>query len=422
MTAIKVQNVSKIYKLYDKPVDRLKESIHPFGKKYHKDFYALKDISFEIKRGETIGIIGKNGSGKSTLLKMITGVLTPSAGMIEANGKISALLELGAGFNLELTGIENIYLNGTLMGFSREDVDKKLNDILSFADIGDFIYQPVKLYSSGMFARLAFSVAINVEPDILIVDEALAVGDVKFQTKCFNKFTSLKEKGVTILFVSHDISSIRNFCDKTMWIHEGHLKEIGDTVEVTAEYMEFMNSTQLEKGYEENEQESVYLKQSNFQPINRWGSNVGLIRYAEIYNQKGKITDVFETFEKIKLDIVFYIPEEIDFENLSVAFSIKNVTGIDLVVSTTFDSERIRFNRNGCYAEVSFEFENYLNVGEYILVVALEDRSQIVPEYYDYIEGAKYFKVVSNKKLFGMFNIPVNQTLIYVEEKQDEAN
>ncbi|KNZ70029.1 ABC transporter [Thermincola ferriacetica] len=240
--AIKVQNVSKIYKLYDKPIDRLKESINPFGKKYHKDFYALKDVSFEVKKGETVGIIGKNGSGKSTLLQLITGVLTPTTGSIQVNGKVSALLELGAGFNPELTGIENVYLNGTIMGYSKEEMDKRLDDILSFADIGDYVKQPVKTYSSGMFVRLAFAVAVSVDPDILIVDEALAVGDMHFQLKCIDKMKSFKEDGKTILFVSHDIYSVRNFCDHVIWMMDGKIYLRGNVLSVTDQYMDYVKS------------------------------------------------------------------------------------------------------------------------------------------------------------------------------------
>jgi ABC-type polysaccharide/polyol phosphate transport system ATPase subunit len=182
-TAISIQNLTKIYPLYDKPQDRFKEALSPFRKSYHRDFYAMRDVDIEIRRGETVGIVGKNGAGKSTLLKMITGVLTPSSGTIEIKGRIASLLELGAGFNPEMTGLENIYLNGTLMGFSDKEMDSKIEAILKFADIGDFIHQPVKMYSSGMFARLAFSVSINVEPDILIIDEALSVGDMALQMK-----------------------------------------------------------------------------------------------------------------------------------------------------------------------------------------------------------------------------------------------
>lgn len=191
--AIKVNNVSKIYRLYDKPTDRLKEALGFSKKKRYKEHYALNNVSFDVKRGETVGIIGTNGSGKSTILKIITGVLNPSMGDVKIAGRISALLELGAGFNMEYTGIENIYLNATMMGFTREETDAKLQSILDFADIGDFVYQPVKTYSSGMFVRLAFAVSINIDPDILIVDEALSVGDVFFQVKCYHKFEEFKK-------------------------------------------------------------------------------------------------------------------------------------------------------------------------------------------------------------------------------------
>ena len=237
--AIKVNDLTKFYKLYDKPTDRVKESLNPFGKVYHKEFYALNGVSFAIHRGETIGIIGKNGSGKSTLLKMITGVVTPSSGTIEVDGRISALLELGAGFNPEFTGIENIYMNGTIMGYSKEAMDAKLEAILAFADIGDFVYQPVKMYSSGMFARLAFAVAINVDPDILIVDEALSVGDVFFQNKCFRRFEEMRSNNTTILFVSHDLGAIKMFCDRVLWLKDGEVFMLGDRDEVCAAYMNY---------------------------------------------------------------------------------------------------------------------------------------------------------------------------------------
>ena len=233
--AIKIENLTKVYQLYNKPQDRLKEALHPFRKSYHHDFYALNDVSFEVKKGETVGIIGKNGAGKSTLLKIITGVLTPSYGNVEVQGKIASLLELGAGFNPEMTGYENIYFNGTLMGFSKEEMDTKINDILEFANIGEFINQPVKMYSSGMFARLAFSVAINVDADILIVDEALSVGDMLFQAKCIAKMTKLMEEGTTILFVSHDIHAVRALCNQGIYLEKGNVifsGNAGDAVDL----------------------------------------------------------------------------------------------------------------------------------------------------------------------------------------------
>jgi len=284
--AIKVENLSKCYKLYEKPTDRLKESLHPLRKKYHRDFYALQHVSFDIKRGETVGIIGKNGSGKSTLLKMITGVLTPSAGEISVDGKISALLELGAGFNPEFTGVENIYMNGTIMGFSKLEMDAKLHDIIDFADIGDFIYQPVKMYSSGMFARLAFAVAINIDPDILIVDEALSVGDVFFQNKCFKKFQELKAKNVTILFVSHDMGSIKQMTQRVLWLKQGQ-QTMFDTTEVVCE--------------------AYFNEQLNMQ--NEWNQDLDVVKdkiLADIIKNDGKmiLPKLYTTGKKLVSDDV----------------------------------------------------------------------------------------------------------------------
>jgi teichoic acid transport system ATP-binding protein len=259
--AIKVSHLTKVYKLYDKPVDRLKESLHPLKKKYHKEFYALNDVSFEIKKGETVGIIGKNGAGKSTLLKIITGVLTPSSGHVHVNGRIASLLELGAGFNPEYTGVENIYLQGTLMGYNREEMEEKIDTILEFADIGDFVHQQVKTYSSGMFARLAFAVAINVDPDILIVDEVLSVGDARFQAKSIKKMESIKKKGTTILFVSHGIEQVKRFCQKAIWIDKGKIRQIGDQASVGDMYTDSLHLESLENS--KDEEKSLIKKNTN---------------------------------------------------------------------------------------------------------------------------------------------------------------
>ena len=220
-TAIQVKDLEKAYKLYDKPSDRLKEALGFGRKKRYKEHYALKGVDMSIYQGETVGIIGTNGSGKSTILKIITGVLNPTKGSVNVNGRISALLELGAGFNMEYNGIENVYLNGTMIGFSKKEIDAKMDEILGFADIGDYVYQPVKTYSSGMFVRLAFAVAINIDPEILIVDEALSVGDVFFQAKCYHKFEEFKKMGKTIVFVSHDLGSISKYCDRVVLLNQG---------------------------------------------------------------------------------------------------------------------------------------------------------------------------------------------------------
>src|SRR5271169_4397552 len=234
---IRVEELTKIYKLYAKPVDRLKETISPFRRRYHREFFALKDISFNVHMGQTLGIIGKNGSGKSTLLKILTGVLTPSSGRVISTGRISALLELGTGFNPEATGIENIYFSGTIMGYTNDEIGRKVPDILNFADLGEFIYQPVKIYSSGMFVRLAFAVAINVDPDILIIDEALSVGDIRFQQKCFRKIREFQKNNKTIILVTHDVGAVKSFCNSALWLVEGALYLMGEPDDVCKKYI-----------------------------------------------------------------------------------------------------------------------------------------------------------------------------------------
>ena len=238
--AIKVSNVSKHYHIYDKPLDRLKQSLYRGRKKFYKDFKALEDVSFEVKKGETLGIIGRNGSGKSTLLQMICGTLTPTNGSIKINGRVAALLELGAGFNPEFTGRENVYMNAAILGLSKQEIDDRYEDIEGFANIGDFIEQPVKTYSSGMYVRLAFSVAINVEPDILIVDEALSVGDMNFQAKCMTAITRIQENGTTVLFVSHDIGTVKSLCSRGIYLDAGSVKMIGKAADVAERYVRDM--------------------------------------------------------------------------------------------------------------------------------------------------------------------------------------
>jgi lipopolysaccharide transport system ATP-binding protein len=239
-TAISITNLTKVYKLYDKNIDRLKESIHPLGKQYHRKFSALNDVSLEVRTGEVLGIIGKNGAGKSTLLNIIAGVTTPTRGDLETRGKVTALLGLGTGFNPELTGVENIYLNGTLQGYTKEQMDAKMEDILAFADIGSFAYQPIKIYSSGMQARLGFAVAIHVDPEILIIDEVLAVGDELFRRKCYAKIESFMEEGKTILFVTHGVSTVNELCTRAILMDQGELILEGPPKLVTIHYMKYL--------------------------------------------------------------------------------------------------------------------------------------------------------------------------------------
>ena len=331
--AIKVENLTKIYKLYEDPIDRMKESLHWRGKKYHKDFYALNDLNFEIKKGETVGIIGKNGSGKSTLLKIITGVLSPTAGKVIVNGRVSALLELGAGFNPEYTGIENIYFQGNLMGYEQEEIDSKLKEILEFADIGDFINQPVKMYSSGMFARLAFAVAINVEPDILIVDEALSVGDAKFQNKCLTKIKTLQDSGVTVLFVSHSTSQINSICSSAIWVSSGNLVAEGSAQDVTSLYIFDQNKHERESVQNvENKSQQFFEDNIEYRTsiieVMKNSKDLQFIGY-KILNEFGKDISTINKPGVYELEIKYFINNDIVCP--FAVFMLENVIGESII-------------------------------------------------------------------------------------------
>lgn len=349
--AIKVENLSKVYRLYDKPTDRLKESIHPMRKKYHKDFYALNDVSFEVKKGETVGIIGKNGSGKSTLLKIITGVLTPSSGNVIVNGRVSALLELGAGFNPEYTGIENIYLNGTLMGYSKEEMGTKVQDIIDFADIGDFVYQPVKMYSSGMFARLAFAVAINIDPEILIVDEALSVGDAAFQAKCFRKFNEFKKNGKTILFVTHSMDTIIKYCSSGIVLNDGKKIEEGLPNKMVDVYKKLLvncyNTSNIEQKSTTKELRDELDWKKNFQLNSNalnYGNNFAEIIDFGIFDEQDNPTTAFFNDEVVKVKMRIKFKHTV--KDPIFAFTIKDVKGQELTGTNTMheDIETGAFN------------------------------------------------------------------------------
>lgn len=369
--AIKVENLSKVYKLYDRNLDRVRDALSLTRQKLYKEHYALHNVNFDIKKGETVGIIGTNGSGKSTILKIITGVLNPTEGQVIVDGRISALLELGAGFNMEYTGIENVYLNGTMIGFSKEEIDQKLDAILEFADIGDFVYQPVKTYSSGMFVRLAFAVAINIEPEILIVDEALSVGDVFFQNKCYHKFEEFKKMGKTILFVSHDLSSISKYCDRVVLLNkgvkmaEGTPKEMVDLykkVLVGQEDTEFVGS-----GKTLQDVTSTWKEQMTLNPeADTYGSGRAEITDFAIFDESGNVNNVLEkgTSFKIKLKVKF-------FERLQMpilAFAIKNLHGTTLCgTNTMYEKMAIDIREEGQEFEVTFLQNMDLQRGEYLL-------------------------------------------------------
>lgn len=367
--AIIAKNISKVYKLYEKPINRLKESLSIRRKTYHRPFFALNDISIEIERGEVVGIIGKNGSGKSTILKIITGVSSPTSGEIQVNGKVSALLELGAGFNLEYTGIENIFLNGMMMGFNRDEMESKLDEILEFADIGDFVYQPVRSYSSGMFARLAFSVAINVDPDILIVDEALAVGDLKFQIKCMEKFSEFREKGKTILFVSHDINSIKRYCSRAIWLNSGRIEAQGNTDLICDRYTDYLKYGDVASKPAPTKDSNVQLKLND--------DVVGFINSLSLINEYGVEIEEVHHNSKLTLKIEF----EMNTDDLDIVIGVAIHTIDDIYVcgiNTLLDKRKVLYQkgRNTIY----LEYENFhLLGGSYYFDVAIFEQNAHVP-------------------------------------------
>lgn len=294
--AIKVSNVSKHYHIYDKPLDRLKQSLYRGKRQFYTEFKAIDNVSFEIKEGETVGIVGRNGAGKSTLLQMICGTLTPSFGDIQINGRVAALLELGAGFNPEFTGSENVYMNAALLGLTKKEIDERYEEILEFADIGEFIHHPVKTYSSGMYVRLAFSVAVCVEPDVFVIDEALAVGDTNFQLKCIDRLNKLKDQGTTILFVSHSTDQIKRFCDKCIWIDEGKITDIGAAAKICDKYVERELQNNLSNASDLHELASV----KNDSDIE---GGISICRIKNIKLNK----DLFSEFESFSVDVEYTI-------------------------------------------------------------------------------------------------------------------
>lgn len=405
------ENLVKQYKLYNNPKDRLKEALFPFIKPRHILFNAINGISFSINKGDTIGIIGKNGSGKSTLLKIITGVIHQTFGNIHVNGKIAALLELGAGFNPEMTGVENIYLNGIVTGYSRKDIDGKLKEIIDFADIGEYIYQPVKTYSSGMFARLAFSVAINVEPDILIVDEALAVGDMSFQVKCFKKFKDFKEQNKTILFVSHDLSSVLKMCDKCILLSHGQIKSQGDTKQVVDDYKKILAAIE-----EDNVISDTVVKIDNNSII--WKEKIQQNpEYSEYGNKRITIIDygIFDINDNsiniISNDEVVKIKMKVQINDNSIeypifAFTIRDFHGNDICgTNTLYENIDTTEFINSKVLVIEFQQKLALKSGKYTISFGTTQFTEEKLEVFHRLYDMCLIEVHSVKNLVGIFDI-----------------
>ena len=449
--AIEVRDVTKVYRLYDKNTDRLKEALGLTKKCLHKDFYALNGVSFDVEEGQSVGIIGTNGSGKSTMLKIITGVLTPTSGQVAVRGKVSALLELGAGFNSEYTGIENIYMNGTMMGFSKAEMDAKLDEILKFADIGDFVYQPVKSYSSGMFVRLAFALAINVEPEILIVDEALSVGDIFFQSKCYHHMDKLRKNGTTILMVTHDMSSVLKYCDKAILLNDGDKVAEGrpgemidlykrilagqfdadtengsdvkktagakaaesDNIEAGAKASE---SGSLEAGAKDSDSDNIdagagdkgtELMRSimNVNPnVNEYGDKRAEIYDFGIIDKDGRLTNLVlkgETFT-IRERIRFNAPIEAPI----FTYTFRDKKGNDLSgTNTMFENIEVKPAKVGDCYEVEFTQEMNLQGGEYLLSMSCTGFELGEHVVYHRLYDLLNLTVISNKNTVGVYDM-----------------
>ncbi len=413
--AIEVENLSKVYFLYEKPIDRLWESLSLRRKSHHKDFHALDPISFQIQKGSCFGIIGVNGSGKSTLLKMITGVLNPTTGSVKVNGKVSALLELGAGFNMEFTGIENIYLNGTVMGYTKAEIEAKIPEIEAFADIGEFIRQPVKTYSSGMFARLAFAVAINVDPDILIVDEALSVGDIYFQSKCFRKFDEFKKKGKTIIFVTHDMGSVLNYCDDVIVLNKGSLMGRGDAPSMVDLYKRILANQSLEDvSVEEEPKEEKTVVEAPFEA--GWKEHLALNPKPSVYgdhkaeiidfaiiDHKGHITNTVLKGEPFQIKVAIRLHE--DLPGLISTMTVKNNQGVALMGTNTFlEGVSLDEAKQGDVAIVTFNQVMHLQPGQYLLSISAtryqNDEVHVFHRLYDVVS----IDVIGTKTTVGFFD------------------
>jgi lipopolysaccharide transport system ATP-binding protein len=405
--ALRVEGVSKVYRIYNRPNDRLKEMLTRGRWKRHREFWALKDIGFEIDAGTTTGIIGPNGSGKSTLLQIITGTLEPTHGNVTHEGRIAALLELGAGFNSEFTGMENVFMNAALMGFSRSETEVLLPEIERFAEIGPFIHQTVKTYSSGMYVRLAFAIAASVEPDILIIDEALAVGDAVFQHRCLRRIKELQEHGKTVLFVSHDAAAVRALCTRAILLNGGRVIADGKPPDVLNRYQKII--MEREEAYDAETSASVssavpVLPDESLAPLSytyRHGDGSAEIVGAELIDAAHRRVEICETGEALKARVIARFHQDVD--EPVIGFLIRNRHGIH-AYGTNTKEQQIEFGsvRRGEGLEVSFAFSCWLGIDQYSISFAIHSRDG---QAYDWLDGALFFNVTSMTRTEGVANL-----------------
>jgi ABC-type polysaccharide/polyol phosphate transport system ATPase subunit len=423
-TALRVENVSKQYRIYAKPGDRLKESIMRGRLKRHQEFWALRDINFEIEKGTTTGIIGPNGSGKSTLLQIITGTLDPTHGNVSYEGRIAALLELGAGFNPEFTGIENVFMNAALMGFSRKQTEALLPEIERFAEIGQFIHQPVKTYSSGMYVRLAFSVAVASEPEILIIDEALAVGDAVFQHRCLRRIKEIQERGTTILFVSHDAAAIRALCSRAILMHAGSQAADGKPVDVINQYRKLiMSQTAAFEAIEDAEtkpaEATLWVDElrAPLKPTYRHGDGSAEVLSVELLNANHARVDLVETGEPLLVRTRVLFHE--DRADPVCGFLIRNRFGIH-VYGTNTDLQQMDIGpvRRGEVVEIIFSFSGWLGPDLFSITVAVHSVDNIS---FDWLDGAAFFRVIGSMLGDGVINLNADVSHRRLTVRSDES-
>jgi len=410
--AISVKNLKKTYALYDSRKDKLKEAFSLKGKKYHKNFEALKGISFDVEKGECVGIIGLNGSGKSTLLKILTEVITQTEGTVEINGKVSALLELGAGFNPEYSGLENIYLNTMLMGYTRKETDDKLDQILEFADIGDFINQPVKIYSSGMFVRLAFAIAITIDPDILIIDEALSVGDVFFQQKCYKKIKEFAGKS-TVLIVSHDLNAITKFCQRIIVMNYGEIVYNGEPTEAISQYFRIKQGRARKNQKAQDADSTIVEKFENYKVPNGkdYSGKMDVIiekYYYKIENEA--FGEMCEDGDEVNISMLVHSEREI--ENLIVGYQVRDKYGNEVFGETSLTSKVEQFSLHKGTNLINFSFTwPEVREGDYFITLGIGEGSEVLNQVEQcWINNAVHVvETTHGKTIFGIFNHEMEQ-------------
>lgn len=391
MTVV-ARNVSKMYRMYPAPADRLREMLS-FGRRaLHREFWALRDISFDVGRGETFGIMGPNGSGKSTLLEILTGILQPTRGWVQTEGRVAALLDLGAGFNPEFTGRENIFMNGEIMGLSRREIARNLPAIEAFAEIGDFIDQPMKTYSTGMWVRLAFSAAIHVDPDVLVVDEALAVGDAIFASRCVRKFQELKARRVTVILVSHDLGLIKLISDRAMLLHQGCVEAEGDPSDVVNRY----NALVLDR-----QRAFAAAGQGRELGSLRHGDRAAEIAAVEMLNEAGQRARVFRSGERVRIHVMAHFAES--HPQPIIGMMLRTRIGMEVYgTNTLLENQLVGPVEAGDVLEVNFDLDCWLTPQEYTLTVATQS---VDGSSHDWIDDVFSFEVIDSLRPAGVANL-----------------